>query len=327
MPTFKITDPQTGEVILLRRQSPPSEQELEEIFSQRQKSTDSSPNGKFSDADKSNPNGKPAQVSKEQQGKSSQEENREEGQDDEIRPDVLLDVADLHIDEIDLEVEDLDARIALSAHLANLVKIDVGAHVGIDKVELNIKGVQAKAALRVRLDRVYQILARALQTIDQNPDLLKEILTPLGQAAGEIGTGASKGVKELVTGAGESTKELSETAEKTVDDVGEEVQPEQKTEEVSQQKDEIKNGPQKGNSGKNQAAKAKGKKKEVKPDFDFNKAARKVLAKEEPTKQDGSYNLPVKEAIDSSFHADEEERKLYHRQDKALRDAKEDQTR
>src|SRR4028119_347051 len=66
--------------------------------------------------------------------------------------DVLLDVPSLNVEEIDLEVEDLRARVSFQAELADLVKINVGLDVELGKVKLQIKGVEARAQLKARLD-------------------------------------------------------------------------------------------------------------------------------------------------------------------------------
>jgi hypothetical protein len=60
-------------------------------------------------------------------------------------PDVLLDIPTVKVDEIKIEVDDLDAEVALRADLANLLKLNIGAHVSIKKVEIDILGVEAQA--------------------------------------------------------------------------------------------------------------------------------------------------------------------------------------
>src|SRR4051794_36994160 len=62
-------------------------------------------------------------------------------------PDVVLDVPKLAVEEISLEVDNLHARIALEARLADLVQLYVGADVEIERVALEIKGVEAQAQL------------------------------------------------------------------------------------------------------------------------------------------------------------------------------------
>ena len=59
------------------------------------------------------------------------------------KPDVFLDIPDVHVGEIHLDVESLDAHLSLQARLANLVELVAGVHVHIDKVELDIKDVGA----------------------------------------------------------------------------------------------------------------------------------------------------------------------------------------
>src|SRR5918998_5839797 len=63
-------------------------------------------------------------------------------------PDVLLDVPMLNVEEIDLEVEDLRARVSFQAELADLVKINIGLDVELGRVKLGIKGVEAQAQLK-----------------------------------------------------------------------------------------------------------------------------------------------------------------------------------
>ncbi len=103
------------------------------------------------------------------------------------KPDVFLDVPELHVGEIYLDVEDLDAHLSLQARLANLVQVVAGVHVHIGKVELDIKDVDAQALLKVRLDNLYEILNRALTTIDRNPQILDGLISTVDDAASGIG--------------------------------------------------------------------------------------------------------------------------------------------
>ena len=48
-------------------------------------------------------------------------------------PDVLLDVPTVKVDEIKIEVDDLQAQVAISADLANLLKLQIGAFVSIKR--------------------------------------------------------------------------------------------------------------------------------------------------------------------------------------------------
>ena len=125
-------------------------------------------------------------------------------------PDVVLDVPQLEVDEISLEVDNLQARIAVQAKLAELVQLNVGADVAIERVALQITGVEAQALLKARLHNVRAILDRALTTVDRNPDLLKELVNTVDDAVGELGDTA-----EEALGPGGAVSETAEQAGQT----------------------------------------------------------------------------------------------------------------
>lgn len=103
------------------------------------------------------------------------------------QPDVLLDIPNLSVDEINLEVNNLQVHIALDARLANLLKLTAGADASIDQVKLGIKGVQATATLVVRLDNVRAIIERTLQTLDNNPQLVTQLLSTVDNTVNTVG--------------------------------------------------------------------------------------------------------------------------------------------
>jgi hypothetical protein len=117
----------------------------------------------------------------------------------ETTPDVFLDVPSLKVQELKLDLEDLNAKVALNAELAGLIKINVGVNAGIKKLDLDLKGVDLKAVLKVRLKQVYAIFDRALKTIDSNPDILKNQELPqsgnVQQIQNEINNDINKKVK------------------------------------------------------------------------------------------------------------------------------------
>lgn len=86
--------------------------------------------------------------------------------------DLVLDVPVLKIDELNLEVQDLEAHVSLRAELADLVKINVGVDVHLGEAKLEVKGVEAQALLTVRLERTLGTLNRALEAINRNPRIL-----------------------------------------------------------------------------------------------------------------------------------------------------------
>ena len=127
-------------------------------------------------------------------------------------PDVLIDVPVVKVDEVDLEVEDLRAQVAVMAEVRDLVQLSVGADARLGKVELKIEGVEAQALLKARLDNVTAILERVLTTLDRNPELLESV----GKAVEEVGGGA----RRTLEGAGAAVDDVGEGAESAVQDVG-----------------------------------------------------------------------------------------------------------
>ncbi len=127
-------------------------------------------------------------------------------------PDVLLDIPVVKVDEIDIEVADLRAQVAVLAEVRDLVEISVGADVSLGKVELKIEGVEAQALLKARLENVTMILERVLTSLDRNPELLESV----GHAAEEVGEGTG----HLVGESGEAVEDVGEGAGGAVQDVG-----------------------------------------------------------------------------------------------------------
>ena len=149
-------------------------------------------------------------------------------------PDVVLDVPELHVDLIHLEVDDLDAHVALKANVLNLVKLNVGVDVHLSKVKLDIKGVDAEVILKARLDHVTAIVDRLMTSLDRNPELVKGLskaISEVGEGAGqavdktgdtakEVGQGAQSALKDVGKGAGQATGDIGQGAGQAVGDVG-----------------------------------------------------------------------------------------------------------
>jgi len=125
---------------------------------------------------------------------------------------VLLDVPVVKVDEISLVVEDLQARVTVSAEVRGLVELSVGAEAHLGKVELEIQGVEAQALVKARLDNVSAILERVLLSLDRNPALLESV----GEAVERIGGGTSK----LLSESGEAVEEVGEGTEDAVRQIG-----------------------------------------------------------------------------------------------------------
>jgi hypothetical protein len=84
-------------------------------------------------------------------------------------PDVLLDVGRLHVDKVELKVDELTARVALDARVLDLVQLSVGVDAELRGVDLDIEDVDAQALLKVRLDNLVAIVDRTLGLLDRNP--------------------------------------------------------------------------------------------------------------------------------------------------------------
>jgi uncharacterized protein involved in outer membrane biogenesis len=119
-------------------------------------------------------------------------------------PDVVLDIPRVHVDEIDLQLDELKARVALEAHVLDLLRLDVGVDAELRGVALKIAGVDAEAQLKVRLENLTMILRRVMDTIDANPQILLNLADQLG-AVGEAGSQAvGQTVPKLARAAGGS---------------------------------------------------------------------------------------------------------------------------
>ena len=180
---------------------------------------------------------RPAEVARRGQSDADREyrkyERREE-RDPVGPPDVLLDVPELRVESIHLELDELDAHVALKAKVLNLVKLNVGLDVHLGRVKLDIKGVEAEVVLKARLDHVTAIVDRLMTTLDRNPDLMKglskavqevgqgagQALDDTGDAAKDVGKGAQSALEDVGQGAGEATGEIGEGAGQAVGDVG-----------------------------------------------------------------------------------------------------------
>ena len=98
-------------------------------------------------------------------------------------PDVVLDVPTLNVEELDLEVEDLQVRVALQAVLADLVQINIGLKAELGEVKLGVKGVEAQAQLKARLDNVRAIFSEVLASLEHSPQFFRQALASVNETA------------------------------------------------------------------------------------------------------------------------------------------------
>lgn len=128
--------------------------------------------------------------------------------------DVVLDVPDLCVRRIKLDVQNLQAKVALNARVANLVRVDAGANVEIGRVNLLIQGVRAQALLLVDLDNVVYIIDRTLSFIDENPELVTGLFRTTQGALSQVG-----GVADQALQPGGVVSNAVGTLGRTLDDV------------------------------------------------------------------------------------------------------------
>jgi hypothetical protein len=172
-------------------------------------------------------------------------------------PDLILNVPVIKVDSIHLELDDLEAHVALKAQVLDLLKLTVGVDVSLGKVRVDLKGIEAQALLKVRLDYVAAAIDRVLSALDRNPELLEavgsavedtgwgaghefaetgeafehfgegagEAVADVGQgtgvAAGQVGQGTGRALEDVGQGAGEAVGDIGEGAGDTIGDLGE----------------------------------------------------------------------------------------------------------
>jgi hypothetical protein len=150
--------------------------------------------------------------------------------------DVILDVRELEVDRIKLAVKALRAHVSVLAELASLVNLQVGVDARLEEVELEIEGVRAKLLLKVDLDNIRAILKHALETVAEHPEILRsltraldELVTGrLGDALGTLesvleGLEEDGTVDELLKG---RLEDVRDTLQEVLNQVGDQAQEE-----------------------------------------------------------------------------------------------------
>lgn len=99
----------------------------------------------------------------------------------------------LSVQKILLNVNQLNAKLALTASALGLVSLNAGVNVTIGDVNLQIVGVAAALRLEVRLKSVTQIVDRVLSAIDLNP-IIAELGSGLGSTLSTVGSTAGSTV-------------------------------------------------------------------------------------------------------------------------------------
>src|SRR5215210_4344384 len=132
--------------------------------------------------------------------------------------DVILDVRELEVDRINLTVKGLRAHVSVLAELASLVSLQVGVDARLEEVELEIEGVRAKLLLKVDLDNIRAILRHALETVAEHPQILRILTRALNElVAGRLGD--ALGTLESVLGGLEENGTVDELLKGRLEDV------------------------------------------------------------------------------------------------------------
>jgi hypothetical protein len=86
-------------------------------------------------------------------------------------PDVELHVPRAEVQKLAIEVENLQARLDLDTRVAGLVQIRAGVVATVQTLRMELEGVQAESHLIVRLERVAEVMEKALDAIRAEPGL------------------------------------------------------------------------------------------------------------------------------------------------------------
>ncbi|KAI1410094.1 hypothetical protein F5Y13DRAFT_202482 [Hypoxylon sp. FL1857] len=119
-------------------------------------------------------------------------------------PDVYLN-ASVSVGEIDIEVDNITAKINLDAKVLNLLNIRAGVDASIDRVSLRIQNVSAKVELEARLGNIDDVL----NTIDLNP-IVATLGRDVGNIIGNITDGASSTSSSSTASATNSKRDLQD---------------------------------------------------------------------------------------------------------------------
>lgn len=104
----------------------------------------------------------------------------------------------VHVGTIDLQVDNLTAKINLDAQVLNLLSFNAGVDLSIDEVRLLIQNVNAKVLLEARLENLVRMINKTLSSIDLNP-----VIATLGEDVGSI-------VNTTASALGSSSSSLAE---------------------------------------------------------------------------------------------------------------------
>jgi hypothetical protein len=118
-------------------------------------------------------------------------------------PDVFLN-ASVSVEEINIEVDNLTAKINLDLQVLQLLQFNAGVDLSIDKVQLLIQNVSAKVLLEARLENLVMMVDNVLESLDLNP-----VIASLGQGVSNIVNSTTDAVGGLLGGDSSSSSDSS----------------------------------------------------------------------------------------------------------------------
>lgn len=124
-------------------------------------------------------------------------------------PDVFLN-ASVSVEEINIEVDNLTAKINLDLQVLELLQFNAGVDLSIDKVQLLIQNVSAKVLLEARLENLVGMVDNVLESLDLNP-----IIATLGQGVSDIVNSTTDAVGGLLNGDSSTSSSSSQATKRS----------------------------------------------------------------------------------------------------------------
>lgn len=121
-------------------------------------------------------------------------------------PDVFLN-ASVSVEEINIEVENLTAKVNLDLQVLELLQFNAGVDLSVDRVQLLIQDVKARVLLEARLENVVEMVDDVLSSLDLNP-----IIATLGQGIGDIVDETTEAVGGVLGGDDSSSESSSSSS-------------------------------------------------------------------------------------------------------------------
>ncbi|GAB7324696.1 hypothetical protein MBLNU13_g08562t1 [Cladosporium sp. NU13] len=121
-------------------------------------------------------------------------------------PDVFLN-ASVSVEEINIEVDNLTAKINLDLQVLELLQFNAGVDLSIDKVQLLIQNVSARVLLEARLENLVGMVDNVLESLDLNP-----IIATLGQGVSDIVNSTTDALGGVLGGDSSSSSSASSSS-------------------------------------------------------------------------------------------------------------------